>query len=149
MTRKLTAIAILVIFALGIVPVFAADSCCPPVKAKASKAKTKTTAPTACPVTDKQCDVKSKPNGANCPFVGSGKTPPAGATCPMMGAKAVKKPAHKKAVSAVCPIMGTKIPNVAKAAGKSVYKGKTYYFCCDGCKPKFDKNPEKYIHKKG
>ena len=31
---------------------------------------------------------------------------------------------------------------------KSVYKGKTYYFCCPGCKPQFDKNPEKYISKR-
>ena len=44
--------------------------------------------------------------------------------------------------------MGTKIPDVSKApGGKSVYKGKTYYFCCPGCKPLFDKNPEKYIKK--
>ena len=53
----------------------------------------------------------------------------------------------KKVVSAVCPVMGMKIPDVSKAAGKSVYKGKTYYFCCPICKPKFDKNPEKYIKK--
>jgi len=31
------------------------------------------------------------------------------------------------------------------AAGKSVYKGKTYYFCAPGCKKDFDKEPEKYI----
>ena len=31
-----------------------------------------------------------------------------------------------------------------KAAGKSDYKGKTYYFCAPGCKVKFDKNPEQY-----
>jgi YHS domain-containing protein len=49
--------------------------------------------------------------------------------------------------SAVCPVMGNEIPDVTKAAGKSVYKGKTYYFCCPGCKPEFDKNPEKYIGK--
>ena len=61
-------------------------------------------------------------------------------------AKAKPAPA-KKVVSAVCPVMGTKIPDVSKAAGKSVYKGKTYYFCCPGCKPVFDKNPEKYIKK--
>jgi YHS domain-containing protein len=65
-------------------------------------------------------------------------------------ASSAKKPAAKPAVkktvqSAVCPVMGTKIPDVTKAAGKSVYKGKTYYFCCAGCKPLFDKNPEKYI----
>jgi YHS domain-containing protein len=48
-------------------------------------------------------------------------------------------------VSAVCPVMGTKIPDVTKAAGTSVYKGKTYYFCCPGCKTAFDQNPAKYV----
>jgi len=33
----------------------------------------------------------------------------------------------------------------AKAAAKSDYKGKTYYFCALGCKKTFDKNPEKYL----
>ncbi|MCP4195721.1 MAG: YHS domain-containing protein [Proteobacteria bacterium] len=27
----------------------------------------------------------------------------------------------------------------------SEYKGRHYFFCCPGCKPKFDANPEKYI----
>lgn len=45
----------------------------------------------------------------------------------------------------VCPVMGTHVDDIAKAAGKSVYKGKTYYFCCPQCKPKFDKNPAKYV----
>ena len=31
-----------------------------------------------------------------------------------------------------------------KAAGSSEYQGKTYYFCCLGCKRKFDQNPEQY-----
>ena len=30
------------------------------------------------------------------------------------------------------------------AAGKSEYKGQTYYFCSGGCKKAFDKEPEKY-----
>ncbi len=33
----------------------------------------------------------------------------------------------------------------ATAAGKSEYKGQTYYFCSPGCKRSFDKDPEKYI----
>ncbi len=33
----------------------------------------------------------------------------------------------------------------AKAAGKSEYKGETYYFCAPGCKRRFDENPEKYL----
>ena len=31
-----------------------------------------------------------------------------------------------------------------KAADKSEYDGKTYYFCAPGCKRKFDESPEKY-----
>ena len=31
------------------------------------------------------------------------------------------------------------------AAGKSEYKGQTYYFCSNGCKRAFDKEPEKYL----
>jgi YHS domain-containing protein len=33
----------------------------------------------------------------------------------------------------------------ARAAGKSDYKGQTYYFCAPGCKVDFDKAPEKYL----
>lgn len=33
------------------------------------------------------------------------------------------------------------------ASGKAEYKGKTYYFCSDGCKEKFEKDPEKYSSK--
>ena len=32
-----------------------------------------------------------------------------------------------------------------KAAGKSEYNGKTYYFCAPSCKRKFDAEPEKYL----
>ena len=31
------------------------------------------------------------------------------------------------------------------AAGKSEYKGQTYYFCSPGCKRSFDRDPEKYL----
>jgi Cu+-exporting ATPase len=55
-------------------------------------------------------------------------------------------PAPAKAPAAlVCPVTGEKIASVKDAAGSSVYKGKTYYFCCSGCKPAFDKNPAKYV----
>ena len=33
------------------------------------------------------------------------------------------------------------------AAGKSEYKGQTYYFCAPGCKRSFDNDPEKYLNK--
>jgi len=31
-----------------------------------------------------------------------------------------------------------------KAAGTSVYRDKTYYFCTQACKRAFEKDPEKY-----
>ena len=34
------------------------------------------------------------------------------------------------------------------AAGSTLYKGITYFFCAKGCKEKFDKDPEKYLQKK-
>ncbi len=37
----------------------------------------------------------------------------------------------------------------SKAAAKSVYKGKTYYFCAKGCKEKFDKDPGRFIKETG
>jgi Cu+-exporting ATPase len=33
----------------------------------------------------------------------------------------------------------------AKAAATSTFKGSTYYFCCTGCKKKFDADPERYL----
>jgi Cu+-exporting ATPase len=33
----------------------------------------------------------------------------------------------------------------SQAAGKSEYQGKTYYFCAEGCKTKFDANPAQYV----
>ncbi len=58
-------------------------------------------------------------------------------------------PAETKEVAAaaieqtVCPVMGG-------AINKSMfteYKGKKVYFCCAGCKGKFEKDPEKYLDK--
>lgn len=31
-----------------------------------------------------------------------------------------------------------------QAAGTSEYQGQTYYFCSQGCKRKFDQNPQQY-----
>ncbi len=42
------------------------------------------------------------------------------------------------------PVCGMEI-DPATAAGKSEYKGQTYYFCSPGCKKSFDKDPEKYL----
>ena len=42
------------------------------------------------------------------------------------------------------PVCGMDI-DPATAAGKSEYKGQTYYFCSAEDKGTFDKNPEKYV----
>ena len=42
-----------------------------------------------------------------------------------------------------CPIMG----NAINKAIFIEYKGKKVYFCCPGCKEKFEAEPEKYIAK--
>ena len=54
----------------------------------------------------------------------------------------------EKGTGKTCPVMGNRIADAGKASGKSVYKGKTYYFCCPACKPMFDKNPAKYVKTK-
>jgi Cu+-exporting ATPase len=67
---------------------------------------------------------------------------------PQSGKPAPAKPAPKApakvAEAPVCPITGEKVANI-KTAETSSFKGKTYYFCCAGCKPMFDKNPAKYV----
>jgi len=35
----------------------------------------------------------------------------------------------------------------ATAVATAEYQGKTYYFCAEGCKQAFEKNPEKYLSK--
>ena len=74
----------------------------------------------------------------------------AAVAAPQSGKPAPAKPAPKAPTKAkvaevpACPITGEKVADI-KTAEKSVYKGKTYYFCCGGCKPAFDKNPAKYV----
>lgn len=47
----------------------------------------------------------------------------------------------------VCPVSGKEITK-SEAKGSYEYEGKTYYFCCESCKEKFMKDPEKYLQKK-
>ncbi|MGH9584105.1 MAG: YHS domain-containing protein [Bryobacteraceae bacterium] len=44
------------------------------------------------------------------------------------------------------PVCGMTV-NPKKAAGKSEHNGKTYYFCAQSCKAKFDKDPARYVGK--
>ena len=45
---------------------------------------------------------------------------------------------------AIDPVCGMEVTE-RRNAGKSEYKGTTYYFCSRGCKVEFDKDPEKYL----
>ena len=51
---------------------------------------------------------------------------------------------EQEAKKVVDPVCGMTI-DPAKAAGKSDYKGATYYFCSDHCKRTFDANPEEVL----
>ena len=44
-----------------------------------------------------------------------------------------------------CPVLHNPIDKVTKETQFSDFKGVRYYYCCDGCKPQFDKNPDKYL----
>ncbi|HUJ76124.1 MAG TPA: XdhC family protein [bacterium] len=44
---------------------------------------------------------------------------------------------------AVDPICGMEVP-VATARYRSHYQGRAYYFCCSGCKERFDQSPARY-----
>ena len=56
------------------------------------------------------------------------------------GRRANKKEASIMERDVVC---GMQV-DPAKAAGKSEFNGKTYYFCSQSCKAKFDANPSQY-----
>ncbi|MHB1458952.1 MAG: YHS domain-containing protein [Armatimonadota bacterium] len=139
-----------------------------PVCAKHAGCEVKHDASKTCP----HLNTGSKSNtGATCPMTGARSSAKSstcmmsdGAKCDMASMKGASVAANqsrvkpkagqkpkikaKQTAQVVCPVMKSKISNATKGQyGKSVYKGKTYYFCCDGCKPLFDKNPEKYIKK--
>ncbi|MGB2906030.1 MAG: YHS domain-containing protein [Candidatus Aminicenantaceae bacterium] len=46
-----------------------------------------------------------------------------------------------------CPVSGETF-NKSEDTDSIEYEGKTYYFCCAGCKEKFEQDPEKYTKKK-
>lgn len=65
------------------------------------------------------------------------------------GKKAAKAPkvfdsAPEVGTEATCPVMGGQF-EVTEKTLRSEYEGKHVVFCCPGCKPKFDKDPEKYL----
>ncbi|MFY9235216.1 MAG: YHS domain-containing protein [Fimbriimonadaceae bacterium] len=54
-------------------------------------------------------------------------------------------PQQKKTIK--CPVMKSSVVNIAKATKKKLfadYKGRRYFFCCDGCPSAFKANPKKF-----
>lgn len=49
----------------------------------------------------------------------------------------------KPGTKAKCPVMKAEF-TISKSSKYSFYKGRYYFYCCPGCKPKFDANPSKY-----
>lgn len=45
---------------------------------------------------------------------------------------------------ATCPVLGNTF-TIAADTLHSEYQGKYVYFCCAGCKPQFDADPQKYL----
>ena len=84
---------------------------------------------------------------AGCNTTGSGQQ--AGDPAAAEGAEPAAAPAvfdemPPVGTKARCPVMGGEF-EVTADTQHSTYKGKTYVFCCPGCKPQFDADPEKYI----
>ena len=44
------------------------------------------------------------------------------------------------------PVCGMKVKK-KEAAASAEHEGKTYYFCAEGCREKFETNPEEYLKK--
>ena len=61
-------------------------------------------------------------------------------------APAAAAPAAPAAGEVACAVSGEKFVPTAESP-KSEYKGKTFAFCCAGCKKKFDADPEKFASK--
>jgi YHS domain-containing protein len=59
-------------------------------------------------------------------------------------APAVFNAPQKVGTKASCPISGEEF-TITAATAHSEYKGRYVYFCCPGCKSRFDKDPEKYL----
>jgi Cu(I)/Ag(I) efflux system membrane fusion protein len=59
------------------------------------------------------------------------------------GAKATTGVSTDVVAQTTCPVMGGAVNRDIF----TIYEGKKVYFCCPGCKPEFEKNPEKYLAK--
>lgn len=64
----------------------------------------------------------------------------------LLGVAIAQGPAKTKAEISCAVMTGSKV-NIKTATAKKMfadYKGRRYFFCCDGCPQAFKKNPAKY-----
>src|SRR5580704_4311233 len=54
-------------------------------------------------------------------------------------------PIVQNSAGALDPVCGMRV-DPERAAGTSTHQGKSYYFCSTGCRTKFEKSPEKFLH---
>jgi YHS domain-containing protein len=57
-----------------------------------------------------------------------------------------KKEVPGKVATAKDPVCGMDVDPASDRVLKSEYQGKTYYFCAEMCRERFDRDPEKYVH---
>ena len=55
-----------------------------------------------------------------------------------------KQTVVENSIMAIDPVCGMKV-NKENAAATTIYNGETYYFCKQGCKARFEKDPQKLI----
>jgi YHS domain-containing protein len=60
-----------------------------------------------------------------------------------LASAAADKPAPRPALK--CPVTKLSIASPSVAVAKSVYHGRTYFFCTSHCKTLFDKAPKRYL----
>ena len=56
----------------------------------------------------------------------------------------VSAPGGDGKVIVVCPVSGVRV-GPPQEAMSTTYKGQKYYFCCAGCKERFDADPEHFV----
>ena len=146
----------LILMSLGGVTLLAAMVWITGDGAKAGAQSTKEKSPSAtCPMAkaDKACCPAMKGDATCCQATTCSDEQMATCSteksCPMMAAPAattdnatVTTPVSAGEQTA-CPVSGDPIDKAVFTA----YKDKKVYFCCSACKPKFEKNPEKYLDK--
>jgi len=86
------------------------------------------------------CNSAEQATGAEQMAMTHGQPAPAGAP----KAPSVFDAAQPVGATATCPVLGNTFTITADTL-HSEYQGKHVYFCCPGCKPQFDADPQKYL----